>query len=157
VVVSDAGGTGGAPRFWYWRVTDVEAPPTLTTEVTDDGQQITGEFTLPDFIPDANLEVRAQKVTVDARVYERLDGSDSGLTCDVQSVLRWQNTEPSQSQTANWDIPAATITENALPMRWTFKLGDQGYGGGIRLRFSNVRGIAIDRVSVIYDEKDARP
>jgi hypothetical protein len=157
VVVSDGGGASGAPRFYYWRATDVESPPTATAELSDDGTPIPSAFTLPDLIPNNGKEVRCQRVTVDARVYEPLDGENAGLTCFVKAILRNQNTEPAQSQNAHWTIPASSVTENGLPMRWVFKLGDQGFGGGFRISFENVKGVAIDRVIAEFTEQERRP
>ncbi len=156
------GGASAAPNFYSWQPfmdrPGLEANPFgESAERAGDASAVatTGSFELPHFVDDAGNEVQVQRVRVEFRSWNTGASDNTSLSLAVRSMREYDGTyEDSATQT--WE---ATPAESALAgtyRRKEFSFGDQGFGSGFQLRFSNMKGVAIRRIVVSYDTRAPR-
>jgi hypothetical protein len=151
VIVSDGGSASGAPRFWYWRATEPDDPPTDANELTDDGNAFDTELVFPERILSGTKQVRVTQLVVDLRRYNP-DGLPARLTAEVAALNPWEGSGPIVSQPVTHVFPDDQVTD-ADPVRVRLHFGSTGWGAGFRVTFRDLRGVALEKVLVLGEEQ----
>jgi len=156
VLVSDGGSVGVAAKFYVWNATSLERPPNganTLESITDAGTVFDATVELPEWISDRNSEVLVRAAIVD---FERYDQGAAAppqqFDCTVTATRRTRDTTGSKASAVGWWSGAARTAQQD---RAIFMVGDQGDGAGFFVTISNMRGVAIQRVTaLIHDESE---
>jgi hypothetical protein len=163
LVFTDGGSAGAAPLFYAWQPfmdrpglevdpfsESVERPGDATGTTA-----VTGTFELPHYVDDAGNELMVQRVRVEFRSWNTGASDNTRFDVAVRSMREYDGTyEDSEAQT--WEEAPAASALAGTYRRKEFSFGDQGFGSGFQLRFSNLKGVAIRRIVVSYDTRPPR-
>lgn len=118
--------------------------------------QVSGSVEFPETHLDNGDEFMVQGVVVDFRSWNTGGSLTNHFDLQVDCLRPYDNTSPISSLKGAWDEPGSLSTATGTVKRETFMFGEQGYGNGYQLKFTNIRGIAIQRIQVILDTVKAR-
>jgi hypothetical protein len=155
----DGGAAGTAPKFYIWN--HWAETPGLTTgdqmmPGDDSTTALSGNVTFPEWWAENAAEVRVRAVIVDFRKWQNGASNNNHFDLRVDMLRRYNNTSPVASNTVSFDeSPLSSSTTGTLDRR-VFGFGEQGMGNGFQLVFSDVRGMAIQRVEVVIDTEPVR-
>ena len=149
------------PRF-YMLSMNVERPGFTSDQYAQPGDDsdtpLNAFFALPTYLAPEGKELRVRSVTVDFIKYDT--GSSVANNISVQTETLYGELEQGYSQSApnpvvlfNEDGEFATPT--GLRQRKVMRGTAGPFGGGYRLSFLNLRGVAIDRVIVEFEQRDS--
>lgn len=114
-------------------------------------EQVTGNVTFPEFhVKDAD-EILVRGVVVDFRSWDTNGTLNNHFDVQVDCLRPYDETSPVTSLVAEWDENGALSSTAGTIKRQVYMFGDQGYGNGYQVKFTNCRGIAIQRYQVIFD------
>ncbi|MGH9440437.1 MAG: hypothetical protein ACRD22_21895, partial [Terriglobia bacterium] len=169
VVLSDGGKAGTVPKFFLWDPKE-DVPPNGTAlhpiqDGTRDGAsgQIAEAnlFQLPEWIQRSGWEVVVHTVRVDFKKFP-VQNTVQTNHFDIQLVAtrlygtqNVPNVNNAQRASAiqSWDEPTDVAPDGGVIESISFFFGDQGRGGGFYVNFTNLRGIAIQQITVWLKEQ----
>jgi hypothetical protein len=159
VYLCDGGAAGAAPNFYVW-------DPTLDTPGIEGGSQsragddsstaLSGTLTFPEWWSQDAAEVYVRSVIVDFKSYNTGSATNNHFDLTVNALRRYQAGAAQASTTQSWDQAAASSSASGTLRREIIGYGEQGMGNGAQLAFTNVRGIAIERVTMILESQPVR-
>lgn len=154
LVLCDGGGASTVPNFYWW-VVDQSSPGIEGQSFQRAGDnstaQVTGNVTFPEVhLQDAD-EFMVQGVIVDFRSWNTGGSLTNHFDVQVDCLRPYDNTSPITSLKGSWDQAGALSSPSGTIQRETFMFGEQGLGNGYQLKFTNVRGMAIQRIQVILE------
>ena len=162
LVFTDGGGASATPNFYSWQPfmdrPGLEADPlSSSAERAGDASTtaVTGTFELPHFVDDAGNELMVQRVRVEFRSWNTGASDNTSLSLAVRSIREYDGTY-ADSATQTWEAAPGESDLAGTYRRKEFGFGDQGFGSGFQLRFSNLKGVAIRRIVVSYDTRPPR-
>ena len=159
VTVSD-GGTAGTVAKFYSLNTEAISPGlesnTSMRAGDDSSTALTGNVTFPEWWSESGSEIRVRSVIVDFRKWDTGSATTNHFDLKVDMLRRYDNTSPTSSNTVSFDQAAASASTSGVIDRRVFGFGEQGVGNGFQLVFTNVRGIAIQRIEVVLDIDQVR-
>ena len=162
LVFSDGGGISAAPNFYSWQPF-MDRPGLEVNPFGESAERAgdlsaahtSGSFELPHFVDEAGNELQVQRVRIEFRSWNTGASNNTRLDLAVRSIREYDGTyEDSATQT--WEATPAESDLAGTYRRKEFSFGDQGFGSGFQLRFSNLRGVAIRRIVVSYDTRPPR-
>lgn len=122
----------------------------------DSAAQVSGSVDFPEVhLSDAN-EFMVQGVIVDFRSWNTNGSLTNHFDLNVKCLRRYNDSSPFTSLAGRWDEPGSLSSTAGTLKREVFMFGDQGLGNGYQLSFTNIRGIAIQRIQVIVDSEQLR-
>lgn len=156
MLLSDGGDSTHPARFYVWSV-GLDNPPVDSAplqSVTDDGYEYPNYVELPEWVNEQGVEVLARQVTIDFRRADQGAGApQQGFAFQCASTRRTRDeTGTRWSQVQRWGGAARTVDQD----RVTMMLGDQGDGAGVLVRLFDIRGVAIQRVTVKVVQESER-
>lgn len=153
------GGSGIAPAQFYGWTPRMDRPGSETHEANtcperagdDSDEQVTGNWTSSEqHLSDAD-EFMVQGVIVDFRSWDTGGSLTNHWDLQVDCLRTYNNDSPITSLKGSWDEAGSLSSTGGTLKREVIMFGDQGYGNGYQLKFTNCRGVAFQRVQVIID------
>lgn len=162
--LTNGGAAATQPRLWMWQA--YAQRPGFTTDPHSragdsslDTVPPDAFFTTAEWLSDAGFEAKVQYVTIDFRSYTT--GSSSSNHFDVQCIATklLDRNDLVTSATQSFDDPAGSLgaaTTEGKQMQRRFQFSGNDYGRGFKIKLSNIRGVAIERILVRVDVQDSR-
>lgn len=163
LIMTDGGSAGTTPKFYSWPL-DMNRPG-CETAVTGRMQeragdnsavQVSGRFSLPEFHDPNGQEIRVRSVIVDFTSWNTGGSLTNHFDLTVDCIRRWEGDSALTSDTNSYDEAGALLSPAGTQQRRNFSVGQQGKGNGYQLHFTNVRGVSIQRVTVVLDRTPGR-
>lgn len=157
-ILTDGGSGSVPPKFYGW-TPRMDRPGSETVlanacpERAGDASsaQVSGNWTSAEMhLQDAD-EFMVQGVVVDFRSWNTGGSLTNHWDLQVDCLRPYDNDSPITSLTGAWDEVGVLSSTAGTLKRQVIMFGDQGYGNGYQLRFTNCRGVAFQRVQVILD------
>jgi hypothetical protein len=145
-----------APKFYAWQPfmdrPGLEANPlSISNERAGDASStaILGSVTFPEQHTDDGSEIQVVGVVVHFRKWNTGAATNNHFDLSVTATRSYETATGFASSAASWDEnPTLSALSGTLQSKY-FAFGDQGRGGGFQLAFTNVAGIAFQRIQVI--------
>lgn len=159
VVLATPGSVSVDPDF-YMLAMNVERPAftTDTWATTGDNSDTTyvdAHFTLPDFVAEQGKEVRVRQVTVDFWKYDTKNTTlTNNISVQVDSFSRENLPGDQSASQVIFSQAAASATSAGVRSRAVYRGTPVAFGGGYRLSLEDLRGVAIERITVDLEEQD---
>jgi len=163
VLIAYEGTSSVDPKF-YMLAMNLDRPAftsdTWAQPGDDSTTPLTASFTLPDYQAPEGKEVRVRSVTVDYVKYRTGSATTNNIDMSVTTMFRENLPGTADSAESPRTIfnEAGTATAagtSGTTARAVARGFAGGFGGSYRLSFSDLRGVAIDRVVVEIEEMDA--
>lgn len=147
------------PQFYVWKLGQ-DSPGLESDDYQRAGDasdsQVTGNFSLPYGKAENGEEWIVRHVIVDGRSWDTGGSLTNHFDISVDAVRRYDSVGSRSSDTLSWDHDGSEFSTSGTPFSESFSFGDQGYGHAFQLHFANVRGVAIDSITVVVDVRPAR-
>jgi hypothetical protein len=159
LLICDGGAPAVAPKFYIWNHW-ADTPGIVGGDQMMPGDDSTtalsGNVTFPEWWAENAGEVRVRDVIVDFRSWNNGAANNLHFDLRVDSLRRYDGSSPQASNTVSWDDSPGNSSSTGTIRRRIFGFGEQGVGNGFQLVFSDMRGIAIQRVEVVLDTATVR-
>lgn len=116
---------------------------------------LSGSVTFPEWWSKGE-EVRVAAVIVDFRKWDTGSATTNHFDLVVSALRQYDAASSTASATQSFDEAASSSSTSGTLHRKIMRFGDQGLGAGFQLAFTNVRGIAFQRIEVILDTEPVR-
>jgi hypothetical protein len=101
---------------------------------------------------------RVQQVIIDYIAYNTGAANNCRMDVTVDAHYRHVGDAVSSSSTLTvLDSAPSSFTTAGVRRRAVAMVGDQGAGGGFQVKLSNVRGVAVEKLTVVLADEDVRP
>lgn len=162
-VMTDGGGASEIPKFYGWSP-GINRPGSETffqfgiPERAGDlsAEQVSGEVAFPIWSENSGSEFIVKGVEVDFRSWNTGGSLTNHFDLQVDAYHRFDGDAPVSSLKESWDEAGSVSSSGGTAKRQVFRFGDQGFGNGFQLRFTNVRGVAFQRIHVILELRPPR-
>lgn len=152
VCMCDGGSAGAAPNFYNLDITK-QLPgatgDTFAAPGDNSTTSLTGTLTFPQESFNGK-EVQVQEVIIDFTVLNTGSSTTNHIDCAVTAFNR-RSALGNTSALQTFDEAASAATGD-LSRRFIAYVGDQGNGNAFQVLLTNLRGVTIDQITVIYDE-----
>ena len=158
VYICDGGAVGTAPKFYWWNPL-VDTPGGITGETRpgdDSNTLLTGNFSLPEYWDKSGDEFYVRSVIVDFKTWNTGADNTNHFDLYVQAKNLYQQSATVDSNTVSFDSAQASSSSSGTERRQIFGFGEQGMGNGYQLHLTNIRGVAIKRITVVLDVRPVR-
>jgi hypothetical protein len=149
-VIATPGSVGVAPKFYAWH-TYLNRPGVAsgTLESTGDASNTApaASFTLPEWWGHQGEIAHVRSVFVDFLRYDPNNGQTNHFDLTVTALRQYEGTSTTSSS-LSFDEASSSGSDTGVLKRKIFQFGGQGRGNGFQLNFSNIRGIAIQKIVV---------
>ena len=150
IVIASPGADATAAQFYTMR-TYRNRPGQVGAnhESAGDGQanMFPAEFSMPESWAKEGEEVLVRHVTIDFLKYLPNTAQTNHFDLTVTALRKYQGIA-SVSTARNYDGPQGEGNNAGVQQRIQLDFGDQGSGNGFQLNFSNLRGVAIQKIQV---------
>jgi hypothetical protein len=153
----DGGGASATAKFYLWNPT-LDRPPvkSYANESVGDASDTppSCSFTLPEWFSRGGEQSIVRTVKVDFRKWNTNVSATNHFDLSVVALRPYDNVTQAASAVQSFDEAgsAAGSTGASVLQSKVFKFGDQGRGNGFQLVFSNLRGVAIQKVQVQLED-----
>lgn len=159
LIITDTGTGSVAPKF-YMLKTGEDSPGlesgTFQRAGDDSTTPVTGSVDFPEWHSPNASEVFIRSVIVDFRSWNTGGSQTNHFDLAVKTLRRYDATE-SATGTVSFDQAVASSSTSGTIQRRVFNLDDTGQPtAGFQLSFTNIRGVAIQRIHVVIDDGPAR-
>lgn len=158
VYVCDGGGASATAKF-YALNTEAISPGIeggFNMKAGDDSStSLTGSFDMPEWWDRNTGEFFVRSVIVDFRKWATGSSTTNHFDLSVDALRTYQAGSQA-SNTVSFDEAAASSSASGTLARRVFGFGEQGLGNGFQLHFTNVRGVAIQRIEVVLEARTVR-
>lgn len=159
VVLAMPGTASVDPDFYMLDMTlDRPAFTTDTWATTGDNSDtgyVDAHFTLPDFVAEQGKEVRVRQVTVDFWKYNTVNTTlTNNISVQVDSFSREHLAGDQSASQAIFNQASSSATAAGVRARAVYRGTPVAFGGGYRLSLEDLRGVAIERITVDLEEQD---
>lgn len=156
VVASAGDNMTSTPPVFYTARTYINRPGQAGAiyESAGDGSDtmFPAQFTLPEKWAKDGDEVLVRHVVIDFLKHLPNTAQTNHFDLTVTALRKYQATS-STSPTKSYDAPQGEGTLTGVQQRIQLDFAEQGYGNGFQLNFSNLRGVAIQKIQVITETK----
>lgn len=159
----DGGGASAHPKFYtlqpFMDRPGLEADPlsgSAERAGDDSSSAVSGNFTLPEQHTDDGTDLHVRGVIVDFRKWKTGASNSNHFDLTVNALRCYEAAGTSSSATKSFDEANATASLAGTLDRQYFSFGDQPAGGGFQLAFTNCRGVAFQRITVVAETSPAR-
>lgn len=150
-VLSDGGGASAAPKFWSFqpaldrpgKTSDTYAQPGDASTTPLDAHLATVEVW-----GQLGEDLVVRTVIVDFQKWNTGSSSTNHFDLTVRALHRYNTDSYKDSGAQTFDEATSATTADKTDDRRVFKFGDQAAAHGFQLRFDNLRGVAIKRVTI---------
>ncbi len=158
VTMCDGGGAATVAKFYALNTEAISPGLESGTNMRagdDSSTALTGSFDLPEWWDRSTDEFYVRAVIVDFRKWDTGSATTNHFDLSVDALRTYQGTTTASS-TVSFNEAAGSSSTSGTLARQTFGFGEQGMGNGFQLHFTNVRGVAIQRIEVILESKNVR-
>jgi len=161
VVLAYPGTASVDPKF-YMLSMNLERPGFTSDQFAQPGDDsdtpLNASFSLPTYLAPEGKELRVRSVTVDFIKYDT--GSSVANNISVQTETLYGELEQGYSQSAPnpvvlFNEDGSFATSDGLHQRKVLRGTAGPFGGGYRISLLNLRGVAIDRVVVEFEQRNS--
>jgi hypothetical protein len=160
---TDGGGASATPKFYGWQPfmdrPGLEVNPlSISAERAGDASAspVSGSVTFPEQHTDDGSDIQVRGVIVHFRKWNTGGSLTNHFDLAVNTLRSYETPGTASSATASWDEDVTLSSTGGTLQSKYFSFGDQGRGGGFQLAFTNVRGIAFQRIQVVTETYPAR-
>lgn len=159
VYICDGGAVGTAPKFYIWNP-HADTPGIVGGDNMMPGDDstslLTGNFDLPEWWANDGDEVIVRSVIVDYRFWNTGAANTNHFDLSVEAKNLYNVVSTVASNTVSVDSAQASSSASGTENRAIFGFGEQGRGNGFQLHFTNCRGLAVKRITVVLDRAPVR-
>jgi hypothetical protein len=160
--------TGATPKFYSWSIFDRPGSeiqdlgtfsiPSFSPERAgdDSAAQVAGSVTFPEWHSPSGDDVLVRTVLVDFRAFNTGGSLTNHFDVSVSALRQYNTDGPQASTTQSYDESGSASATGGTVERRAFSFGDQGTGNGFQVALSNVRGVSIQRVTVLAESQSVR-
>lgn len=156
-VLSDGGSGAVAPKFYGW-TPRMDRPGSETAlnngsperAGDDSSAQVTGSVEFPEVHLETGTEMMVREITIDFRSWNTGGSLTNHFDVEIE-CLRTYNSTTRISLKNSWDEAGSLSSAAGTLKRISFMFGDQGVGNGYQVKFTNCRGIALQRYQVVLE------
>lgn len=162
---TDGGAVATEPEFYSWSPL-MDRPGCETNFATESlcperagdasASQVAGQVSFPEHHFNTTEEGMVRTVVVDFRTWNTGSSTTNHFDLRVDSLRPYDNTSPVSSVVQSFDEAVALSSGTGTKRRKVFSFGDQGWGNGFQIHFTNVRGLEIQRYQVMGDTQPLR-
>lgn len=158
VVTTDGGSAGTSGKFYVW---DSRLDrPGIEGQVHDragdaSATPVTGTLQLPEYWERGGEEFYVKTVLVEFTKWNTGGNANNHFDLVVTAKGTYQGGDAT-SNTVSFDESPASSSASGTQARRIFGFGEQQVGNGFQLDFTNIRGIAFDKIEVILETRPAR-
>lgn len=160
IAMCDGGAAGATPNFYIWNVTadspGLESGGQFMRAGDDSSTALSATVTFPEWHSEDGAEVYVRNVIVDFRTWNTGAANTNHFDLHVESKNLYNVVSTVASNTVSFDSAQASSSTSGTERREIFGFGEQGMGNGFQLHFTNLRGVAIKRVTVVLDNRPVR-
>lgn len=159
LILTDGGGASDAPVFYSFDpYLDRPGKAGDTTAQPGDASTtpLTASVSFPEWWTPDGSEAIVRSVSIDFAKWDTGSSSTNHFDLNVTALHRYNSSGIRASTTHSWDEAASSTLADETLHRQVFRMGDQGVGHGFQLAFTNVRGVALRRVTVEVDQDPPR-
>lgn len=161
VILAHPGSAGVKPTFYMLNM-NLDRPAftsdTWARPGDDSSTPLSASFTLPDYNVPQGKEVEVRSVTVDFYKYDTGASGTNNIDLSVSTLNRENNDGLNTfTKTGLFNETVASASTSGTLCRRVYRGMPLGPGGGFRVALSNLRGVAIERISVDVVVQDAVP
>jgi hypothetical protein len=113
-------------------------------------------FTLPIWTAPSNSEVIVRAIDIDIQKFNPNGGQTNHFDLAVTAIRLYDSGSSVASATRTFDEASSSGSDAGVRHRVRLTFGDQGLGAGFQLAFTNIRGVAFERITVFGDVLPAR-
>lgn len=159
----DAGGVGVTANFYIYDV-ELDRPVKSSDTFANFGDNSTTAnptfIEIPEWESRDGSEVVVRSVLVGFKKWNTGSAQTNHIDCTVTALRQFRkagDVHGGQSAAVrSWDETPSTTTMDGQYQEYNFDVGDQITGNGLRVRFDNLRGVAIQKIQVIIDIEPTR-
>lgn len=159
IAFCDGGGVAQTPKFYVW-TPNINTPGFATGDQNRPGDGsnalLTANVSFPEWWTPDGSEVAVRSVIVDFRTWNTGASNTNHFDLKVEAKNLYESTGTRDSNTVSFDQAQASSSTSGTEQRRIFGFGEQGIGSGFQLHFTNVRGIAFKRITVVLDRTPVR-
>jgi len=141
--------------------TDTYADPTETHSDVSESGEMEHQMWLPAIQSDEGSGVRIRKVIVDFDYWKNSHTSPANTAFLSVQVGNFRQVDGglslTEEQRSDSSVLATSDIGHPKQGRWVFRFPETGWYSGCQVRFTELRNVAIDKVTVIYDENTQEP
>lgn len=157
--ICDGGGAATAPKFYIWNPA-ADTPGIVGGDNMMPGDDstslLTANVSFPEWSTEDGDEVLVRSVIVDFRTWNTGAANTNHFDLHVEAKNLYDTTSTRASNTVSFDQAQASSSSSGTEQRRIFGFGEQGVGSGFQLHLTNMRGIAIKRITVVLDRAPTR-
>lgn len=159
VYICDGGGAAASPKFYIWNP-HADTPGIVGGDNMMPGDDstslLTGTVDFPEWWSSDGDEVIVRSVIVDYRFWNTGAANTNHFDLQVEAKNLYNVVSTVTSNTVSVDSAQANSSASGTENRAIFGFGEQGRGNGFQLHFTNCRGLAIKRITVVLDKAPVR-
>lgn len=162
VMFGDLGAAATTPKFWRWTTNQRRVAFTSDNALQpgdDSTTPIDAFFTTHEWLSDAGYEAKVAAVTVDFRNWTTGSPSSNHFDLNVITTKAMEANGDITSSTLAFDDPSGSLgaaTDAGVDLTRKFGFGGSAWGRGFKIKLSNIRGLAIERILVHVDVRESR-
>ena len=156
--------SGTQNRFFFFAPGMLDRPASSAySELVSEGDGSSTPFSecwfeTPEWWADTAHEVRVQKIIVDYVAWDTESSVNNKLKTRLTCIRRGGTIDTATSiEHTILDQPPSAFSSSGTSGRAECLIGDQGYGGGLRVKVSIVGGVAVRSIVVVLAEEARRP
>jgi len=158
VVLATTGSVSDDPDF-YMLATNLDRPAFTSDTWASPGDHsntpLDASFRLPDYLAPEGKELRVRSVTVDFIKYTTGSATNNNITITVTSQFRELVADDSSITPYVLFNEATTGATAGVRTRKVYRGTPGTWGGGYRITLSDLKGVAIDRVVVEFEQRNS--
>lgn len=159
VYICDGASASTSPKFYIWNPL-ADTPGIVGGDNMMPGDDstslLTGNVSFPEWWDKSGDEVLVRSVIVDYRFWNTGAANTNHFDLHVEAKNLYNVVSTVASNTVSVDSAQASSSSSGTENRAIFGFGEQGMGNGFQLHFSNCRGLAIKRITVVLDSRPVR-
>lgn len=115
-------------------------------------------FTMPEWRAPTASEVQVRQVIVDFRKYATGSATPNEIKVRVGKFgEERRSTGVNYTETKTWTEAGTSATTDGVPDRWVINTGERGFASGFVIDVPSVKGVAIEKITVIVRTNPSRP
>jgi hypothetical protein len=153
VILTDGGGASAKPNFYFLNTASERPPIKSGAESVGDASDTAPscDLTLPVWRDGEGRRVMVKHVFVTFRKYATGVSATNHFDLTVRAEYGLDNSGDAASATQSFDEAASSGSSSGVRAQQRFGFGDQSYAESFQLEFTNLRGVAIDKVVAVLE------
>ena len=159
VLLTDGGDAAAPPKFWSWE--PGLGRPGFTSDVQssvgdDSDTPLDAYLYFPEEWDKAGREILVRGLVIDFTKWATGASATNHFEVTVEAFRRYGDSAVVTSTVQTFDEAGASATTDGVKARVHMHFGDQGYGGGFRVKIDDIRGVAFESIVALTETRDSR-